>query len=138
MSRTRLGVLVSAVLAAGSVFGVSQAIQADGPFGPIRVGVNRRQYTGDCPAEIIYTATINLTMPHPQGFVFNYHWERSDGAKTAVRIVRPPQNQKAIVVRDTWQLGSPRLKEDASETIFVNSGDSHFQQASPAVRVVCR
>ena len=109
------------------------------PFGPIHMAANRHQYVGRaCPIEIVYTATINFTMPHPKGFVFNYHWERSDGAKTAQRVVRPPEHERSMVIHERWKLGKPGTTVDASETIFVNSGNTHVQESTPAVHVECR
>jgi hypothetical protein len=108
-------------------------------FGSIHVAANRSQYTGrGCPVEIVYTATINFAMPHPKGLAFNYHWERSDRAKTAVQVVKPPANQRSMVVRDTWRLGAPGKHYDASVTLFVNSGNTHLNEGSPSVSVTCK
>jgi hypothetical protein len=126
--------LVFAVVAAASATGVMAE-----PFGPIHVAVNRHQYTGrGCPIDIIYTATINFTMPHPRGFVFNYHWERSDGAKGPTRVVRPAPNERSLVVREHWKLGAPGRVIDASQTIHVGSGNTRLSESSPTVHVECR
>ena len=68
----------------------------------------------------MYTATINFTMPHPKGFVFNYHWESS------------------MAIHERWKLGKPGTTVDASETIFVNSGNTLLQESTPSVHVECR
>jgi hypothetical protein len=115
----------------------SAAALADGPFAGIHTGANRAKYSGTgCPINIVYTATINLH-PH-KGLAFNYHWERSDGAKGAVHTVRPGQGENSIVVRDTWRLGAPGQHYDVSETIFVNSGNTHESYPTPVVDVTCR
>ena len=109
------------------------------PFGPIHVAVNRHQYAGrGCPIEVIYTATINFTLPHPRGFVFNYHWERSDGGKSRVEVVRPAPGQRSLVVHERWRLGGPGRTYDASAVIHVNSGNTHIQEGSPTVHIECR
>jgi hypothetical protein len=126
------------MLAGLTVLGSPWVASQGGPFGPIRVAVNRSQYVGSCPVDIVFTGTINFTMPHPQGLTFNYYWERSDGAKTPVRIVRPQDSQRSSVVRETWHLGAAGQKYSASTTLFVNSGNSHGSQASPVVNVTGR
>jgi hypothetical protein len=109
------------------------------PFGSIHVTANRNQYVGrGCPIEILFSGTINFEMPHPKGFVFNYQWERSDGAKGPVRVVRPAPNERSLVVRDKWRLGAPGRNLDVSQTLLVNSGNTHLSQSSQTVRVECR
>ncbi|MDD5543966.1 MAG: hypothetical protein PHX83_12405 [Acidobacteriia bacterium] len=116
----------------------SQVFAQAGPFGPIHVTANRRAYTGPgCPIDILYTATINFVWPHAGGFVFNYHWERSDGAKTPVQMIRPQPNQRAMTLREPWRLGAPGQRYSASVTLFVNSGNTHLSESSPVVLVTC-
>jgi hypothetical protein len=136
--RTVLGSVFLLVLLAA--MGPGQAASADeGPFGPIHVATNRSRYTGSgCPVETMFTATINFVTPHPLGFVFNYHWERSDGAKSAVQVVRSGANQRSMVIHETWRLGAPGNQYSISETLFVNSGNTHLSQGSPVVTITCR
>lgn len=111
---------------------------ADGPFGPVNVAANRAQYVGRrCPVKIVFTATVNFE-PHERGLAFNYHWERSDGAKGPVRAAHVGRRQRSVVVRDFWTVGGPGARIDAAETIVLNSGFTHERHASPTVRVVCR
>jgi hypothetical protein len=122
---------VAATAAAASAFAA--------PFGPIHVAANRALYKGrGCPIEIVYTASINFVLPHSRGFVFNYHWERSDGAKGPVHVVRPGPNERTLVVREKWRLGGPGRTYDASATIHLNSGNEHITETSPTVHVECR
>jgi hypothetical protein len=112
------------------------AMAETNPFGPIRVAANRSQYTGkQCPVEIIYTGNINLA-PH-NGLVFNYHWERSDGAKSPVQVMHPAPNQRMVVVREPWRLGAPGHTYDAGVTLYVNSGNTHLSEPSRIVHVRC-
>jgi hypothetical protein len=129
----RLGLALLAFAACGSAYA------EENPFGPIHVAANRSQYTGSgCPIQIIYTATVNFAMPHPEGLAFNYHWERSDGAKTAVQVVKPSANPRSMVLGYTWQLGAKGEHYDASVTLFVNSGNTHLSESSPSVSVTCK
>jgi hypothetical protein len=91
-----------------------------------------------CPIEVIYTASINFILPHPKGFVFNYHWERSDGAKGPTHVVRPGPGERTLVVHEKWRLGGPGQTYDVSETIHLNSGNEHITEGSPTVHIECR
>ena len=127
----------NAALAAAAASVITTTASAE-PFGPIHMAANRHQYVGKaCPIEIVFTATINFNMPHPKGFVFNYHWERSDGAKSAQQVVRPPEGQRSMVIHERWKLGKPGMTADVSETIHVNSGNTHLQETTPTVHVEC-
>jgi len=108
------------------------------PFAGVHVAVNRHEYRGrGCPVEVIFTASINFTMPHPRGFVFNYHWERSDGAKGPVHVVRPSSGERTLVVREKWRLGGHGTTHDISQTIHLNSGNEHLTEGSPTVHIEC-
>jgi hypothetical protein len=112
------------------------ASYADGPFGSVHVNVNRHEYKGHCPVEVLFTGTINFEHPHPRGFAMNYHWERSDGAKGPVQVVHPNPEQRNLVVREPWHIGGGH--HDLSATLFVNSGNTHIRETSQNVHVECR
>ena len=58
-------------------------------IGGVHVAVNRHEYRGKgCPVDILFTASINVSADHGPGATYNYHWERSDGAKSAVQVVK--------------------------------------------------
>ena len=115
----------------------SAAALADGPFAGVLTAANRAKYSGTgCPISIVYSATIKLA-PH-NGLAFNYHWERSDGAKGPTHVVRPGRDEYSVVVRDTWRLGAPGQHYDVSETIHINSRNTHEQYSTPVVNVTCR
>ncbi len=111
---------------------------AEDPFGPIRIGANRSRYVGACPVEVVFTGNINLNLPHPRGFAFNYYWVRSDGAKGPVNVVHPAPSQRMIIVREPWTLGAPGRHYDLSVRLFVNSGNTHLEQESQVVSITCR
>ncbi len=137
--RTTARIALSATLLVLAFSSRHFAYAADGPFAGVHVAANRHQYTGSgCPIDIIYTATLTFASPHPKGFVFNYHWERSDGAKGPERVVRPSEGQHSMSLRETWHLGAHGQHYDASVTFFANSGNTHISQASPTVSVTCK
>ena len=126
-------VVLLAVLVAGGA-----TASAQGPFGSLLVAANRSQYTGPgCPIEVIYTANVNFLTPHG-GLSFNYHWERSDGAKGPVEVVRVVPNQRMMVIHTGWRVGAPGRHYQVSETIFVNSGYTHLTHSSRVVTINCR
>ncbi|MGE5616324.1 MAG: hypothetical protein ACM3X5_05355 [Bacillota bacterium] len=106
-------------------------------FGPIHVAANRAEYRGrGCPIDVIFTGSINFAMPHGP-LAFNYHWERSDGAKSPQQVMRVGANVRSTVVREHWRLGAPGTTYDANATLFVNSGNEHFREGSPNVHIHC-
>ena len=111
---------------------------AQDAFGNVRVEANRHEFRGACPAQLVFTGTIEFNMPHPRGFTMNYSWERSDGAKGPVHVVRPGPNQRVLVVRENWRLGGRGQTHDVSVTLHVNSGNTHLRESSRRVRVECR
>ncbi len=111
----------------------------DGPFGPINMAANRRQYTGyKCPIDIIYTAAINFRLPLPKDFAFKYHWERSDGVKEKEQVISPTGKERAMSVREIWRLGAPGKQYIATIRLFIDAGNTHIIKESPAVKVICK
>ena len=111
---------------------------ADDAFGGIRVDVNRHEFRGRCPAQLVFTGVIDFNMPHPRGFTMNYSWDRSDGGRGPVHVVRPGPNQRVLVVRENWRLGGRDQNYDVSVTLHVNSGNTHLRESSPRVHIECR
>jgi hypothetical protein len=133
----RLSRLVLVALVVAALCQVAAA--EDNPFASLRVATNRSRYSGTgCPVAVVFTANVNFVLPHPQGLVFNYHWERSDGAKGPVRVVRPKPGQGMLVLHETWSLGAPGNQYNISETLFVNSGNTHLSETSQVVSITCK
>src|SRR3954463_671918 len=102
MHRTKRAIVAAVGVACT---GVAMPSFAEDPFSRVHVAVNRHEFHGSCPTEVIFTGSINFAMPHPRGFTKKYSWDRSDGAKGRVHVVRPEPSQHTLVVRDTWRLG---------------------------------
>jgi hypothetical protein len=112
------------------------ALAEDNPFANVRVAVNRHQYSGrGCPVDLVFTGNINLA-PH-KGLAFQYHWERSDGAKSPVQVMKPGPGQRTVVVKEHWKLGGRGHDYDASATLHVASGHTHETFASDSVHIHC-
>jgi len=58
---------------------------------------------------------------------FNYHWERSDGAKSAVQIWRVQPGTTSVPVTTTWELGPGAAQGEVWEKLFVNTGNTHLE-----------
>lgn len=133
MSQNRAALAASVVL----MF-FAQALAAQ--FASVKVYPNRGNYYGSCPVTVVFTGVINFTMPHPRGgFVFNYQWTRSDGAKGPITVIQPGPRQRQMFLRDPWTLGGRGQRyNNLSETLHVNSGNTHIVQTSRAVSITCR
>ncbi|HUL56555.1 MAG TPA: hypothetical protein VLT60_06125 [Usitatibacter sp.] len=108
-------------------------------IGGLHVAVNRHDYRGTgCPIEVVFTASVNITPNHGPAGAFNYHWERSDGAKSGVQVVHVGHEGKTMVFHEKWRIGRPGSVYDISQTFHVNSGNQHIQETSPTVHVECR
>jgi len=129
--------LVLAAAVAFPAIAAALPVAAEG-FGPVHVAVNHNEHRGRCPVETIFTASINFTMPHPRGFTFSYHWERSDGAKGPTHVVRPGPGERTLVVHDRWRMGGRVQSYDISETIHLGSGNERITESSPTVHIECR
>ena len=116
---------------------ISSPARAEDPFGPIRVAANRSNYNGPCPVTIIFTGNINYAA-HPDFFTYSYYWTRSDGARSGVVNARRSRGQHMLIVKDTWTLGAKGSHYDLSETLHVNSGNTHLEERSHNVSVRCR
>ena len=139
MPRSAITIFSSLVLALVLALTISTAANAqEDPFGPLRVGVNRGNYSGRCPVTITYTGNVNIVSYPRGGFIFNYYWTRSDGAKGPVTIVRPNRGQRMVIVNDSWTLGGAGRHYEVSETLHVNSGNIHLEEASRSISITCR
>ncbi|HTS85983.1 MAG TPA: hypothetical protein VMG61_12820 [Usitatibacter sp.] len=107
-------------------------------LGGLRLGANRSNYNGACPVEVVFTANVLITNNHGPGGAFNYHWERSDGAKTAVQVVRVGPGGETLIYKEHWRLGRPGSIHDISVTFHANSGNQHMQETSQTVHIQCR
>ena len=119
------------------LLGASAAAHAAKPFDEVHVAANRDRYTGHCPVTIVYSATVRF-QPHDRGFVFNYHWERTNGSKGPVRRVRVSPGERSMLLRESSRVGRSGEERDAAATLYLNSGDTHERHLSPTIHVVCR
>ena len=130
--------LVTLGLAAafGLVARAEPAPAPQGPFGPISLEVTPARYSGRCPVRIRFTGTIAVTT-HPM--VFNYQFERSDGAKSQARMIRVPNNGRTnFTVNEQWQLGAAGQHMQVWEKLKVASGVTRVETNPMSVDITCR
>jgi hypothetical protein len=135
--RTASSVLTALLLVLVAFVVIPRAWGEENPFSSVHVASNWGRYAGGCPVDLAFTGTINLRA-HPNGLVFNYYWLRSDGSKSRTEVVRPGVRQRSVVVHEHWRLGGPGSRYSVSMRLFVNSGNTHIENSSQTVRVICR
>lgn len=102
----------------------------------VAVTVNNDNWGGPCPTEMRFTGTISVN-PLP-GAVLNYHWQRSDGAKTPIKVVRINRGQTEISVENAWTLGRQGFKTRIWQTLVVGSGNQHIRHRSKTIPISCQ
>jgi hypothetical protein len=80
--------------------------------------------------QITFVAVVSLNVVP---IAFNYHWERSDGAKTALKVVKVSNaGEQTYRLVERWTVGPNVQVADLWEKVFVNSGNTHI--ASEEIR----
>jgi len=101
----------------------------------VTVVASCQEYNGPCPAKLTFTATVTVTPP----MSFNFQWERSDGAKSKLKVMHVPAGHPPTVnIVEEWQLGSKGKQETVSEKIRVRSGNVDLTSAPATVVVNCK
>ena len=74
--------------------------------------------------EITFVAVLSLNVI-PMSF--NFHLERSDGARTAVRVISVNNaGQQTYQLVEKWTVGQSVSLDQLWEKVFVNSGNTHL------------
>jgi len=137
MSRYRSITLSLLVLAALLVSPPAQMVWAQGaPITAVTVAAYPQSYTGPCPAKITFTGKIYVDR-YPM--TFNYQWQRSDGAKGPLRMMRVPNaSTRVLTVIEHWQLGAPGQQKQVWEQLRVRSGNTDITSAPATATINCR
>ncbi len=114
------------------------AAAQEGPFKEVRVVPDKaRVDSRRCPVEVVFTGTIDIGPSAGRDFFFHYRWERSDGTRGNLKVVRPRPGQRSVNVRERWRVGERGREVEAGATLHVNSGGTRIEAASPRVKVRC-
>ncbi len=137
MSRYRSITLSLLVLAALLVSPPAQMVWAQGaPITAVTAAAYPQSYTGPCPAKITFTGKIYVDR-YPM--TFNYQWQRSDGAKGPLRMMRVPNaSTRVLTVIEHWQLGAPGQQKQVWEQLRVRSGNTDITSAPATATINCR
>ena len=101
-------------------------------IGQVTVAATPHSFSGRCPAHVRFTAKIEVDK-YPM--ILNVQWERSDGAKGPVKIIKVPSaGTKSVTAVDSWQIGT---SGDVWEKIRVRSGNTDITSDSPTVTIKC-
>ena len=123
-----------AILALPLVAATARAPQS--PFGDVTLTASPAQYEGKCPVQIDFFGHVGVTA-HPM--VFNYHYERSDGAKGGLKVVRVTNpNATWIGVHDHWRLGASGQHYHVWEKLFVASGNTRIATDQVEADITCK
>lgn len=118
MRRTILfPVLAVLLLASSAGLGAQEVITVGDTSASLRA-------LGNGNTELTFTAVLGLNVIP---ITFNFHWERSDGAKTAVKVVsvRNPGEQTYRLV-EKWVVKQTVPVDQLWEKVYVNSGNTHL------------
>jgi len=125
--------IVLIALAALAALPRSHAQQS--PFGDITLIASPTTFTGACPAHLRFEGRVHVNV-HPM--TFNYHFERSDGAKTGDKVVHVTRAKGDVyVVTDRWQLGAKGQHHQVWEKLVVASGDTKAESNQASAEVTC-
>lgn len=99
----------------------------------VRAAVNYSRYQGSCPANLRFTGNIRVDSRVAS---YNYQWERSDGAKSELKVVRVSSGSpRLLVIHEDWQLGRPGR---VWERLRVRTGSADISSEPATVTVECK
>ena len=114
----------------------ARTVDPQSPFGDVTLTATPSQYQGACPVRVHFFGHVGVTV-HPM--VFNYHFERSDGAKGGLKVVRVTNpNAQTIGVHEWWQLGASGQHLRVWEKLFVASGNTRLASNEADVEITCK
>ena len=102
----------------------------------VTVSTDNDNWGGPCPKEIRFTGVIQVN-PLP-GALVNYHWERSDGARTQPKVVTINPGQHELVVENNWTLGTSGFKARIWQILVAESGNQHIKRRSKTIPIKCQ
>lgn len=104
---------------------------ADDPIAIHGVGAShQKQANGDILFKFSVRVDV-LTTP----LTYNYHWERSDGAKSAEKVASVKKGVTSLVINDSWQLGPNSGLKEVWEQLFINTGNTHLSSEQIKIAV---
>jgi hypothetical protein len=114
----------------------SPATAPQSPFGDVTLIATPSKYEGACPVKVHFGGRVGIAV-HPM--VFNYTFERSDGAKSQLKVqhVNNP-NTRVMVVGEDWQLGTSGQHVQVWMKLRVASGNTRIVSNEADADITCR
>jgi len=114
----------------------SPATAPQSPFGDVILTATPSKYEGTCPVRIRFAGRVGVTV-HPM--VFNYVFERSDGAKSQLKVVRVTNpNAHVIGVGEEWRVGASGQHLQVWMKLRVASGNTRIESNQADADITCR
>ena len=114
----------------------SPATAPQSPFGDVTLSATPSKYHGTCPVRIRFVGKVGVTA-HPM--VFNYTFERSDGAKSELKVFRVANpNARTATVQEVWELGTSGQHLQVWMKLRVASGNTRIESNQADVDIACR
>ena len=82
------------------------------------------QPQADGGSQVTFVVVLNLNVVP---IAFNYHWERSDGAKSGVQVRSVQPGTTSIPISTTWDLGPNAPVKEIWEKLFIDTGNTHLE-----------
>ena len=131
-----LGIALLVLPGVGVWGGGAPPAEPQAPFGDVTLTATPSRYEGACPVRVHFLGKVGVTA-HPMSF--NYHYERSDGAKSALKVIRVTNpNARIIWVHEWWQLGASGQHLQVWEKLHVASGNTRIESNQADVDITCR
>lgn len=104
---------------------------ADDPIAIHGVGTSHQKLAN---GDILLKFSVRIDV-RTSPLTYNYHWERSDGAKSAEKVASVKKGVTSIVINDAWQLGPNSGLKEVWEQLFINTGNTHLSSEQIKIAV---
>lgn len=132
MSRSAIFMIAIFVLI---LFGSAHQALAQAPISAVEVSASTGEYNGPCPAHIRFTGKIYVeTYP----LAFNYEWERSDGSKSPLKVMKTNRNTRTVTTVQDWQVGARGKHQQIWMKLRVRTGNTNVASEPARVVINCR
>ena len=136
MLRRTLGIALLVLPALAAWAARPPHVAQQSPFGDVTLTVTPSRYEGKCPVRLHFLGKVGIAV-HPMAF--NYVFERSDGAKSQLKVIRVTSpNAQVIDVHDWWQLGAKGQHVQVWEKLRVASGNTRIESNQADVDISCK
>ena len=110
---------------------VGSAAFADDPIAIQGVGASHEKLAnGDIQFKFTVRVDVSVTP-----LTYNFHWERSDGAKSAAQVASVKKGVTSFTISEEWKLGPNSGLTEIWEQLFINTGNTHLSSKQIKIAV---